>query len=55
MLTNATATGASAAFQVRYANRMTFQASGTTTAGATSRETAGNERFTLTPVEACAP
>jgi hypothetical protein len=34
MLTNATATGASAAFQVRYANRMTFQASGTTTAGA---------------------
>jgi len=34
MLTNATTTGAGAALPVRYANRMTFQAFGTTTAGA---------------------
>ena len=34
---------------------LTTEGGGTTTAGATSRETAGNERFTLTPVEACAP
>lgn len=34
---------------------MTTEGGGTTTAGATSRETAGSEHFTLTPVEACAP
>jgi hypothetical protein len=32
---------------------MTTQGGGTTTAGAISRDTAGGEHFTLTPVEAC--
>ena len=34
---------------------LTTEGGGTTTAGTTSRETAGGERFTLTLVEACAP
>ena len=34
---------------------LTTEGGGTTTTGITSRETAGSERFTLTPVEACAP
>lgn len=34
MLTNATTTGAGSASQIRYANRITFQGYGTTTAGA---------------------
>lgn len=32
---------------------MTTEGGGTTTAGATSRETSGGEHFTLTPTEAC--
>ena len=34
---------------------LTTEGGGTTTAGTTSRATAGGERFTLTPVEACTP
>lgn len=34
---------------------LTTEGGGTTTAGTTSRTTAGGERFTLTPVEACTP
>lgn len=34
---------------------LTTEGGGTTTAGTTARATAGGERFTLTPVEACTP
>ena len=37
------------------AGTMTTEGGGTTTAGATSRETGGGEQFTLTPTEACTP